>query len=208
MRATAWILTGAICLAVVPLAAVAADASPGSDTARHHWAQWQGRLTLGTATPAWRLGIEGPGLKLSSASLMGDYYFSRSLANGGRLGGFRATSGLIIGPRGTLSAGQPGVASASGNVFSIGSRPLGQTPAPSAGDASPEQITAPYVGVGYTGLSIRSGWSFSADLGVAAQSASSAGRLGRAVSGAQSLDDAVRDMRLAPLVQFGVSYSF
>jgi hypothetical protein len=33
-------------------------------------------------------------------------------------------------------------------------------------------------------------------------------RFGRVFNGSQSLDDVVRDMRLAPVVQLGVSYSF
>jgi len=59
------------------------------------------------------------------------------------------------------------------------------------------------MGVGYTGLSVRSGWSFSADLGLVAQNPG-----GLKLIRSQSLDDAVREMRLAPLLQFGVSYAF
>ena len=33
-------------------------------------------------------------------------------------------------------------------------------------------------------------------------------RLGRALGGGQSLDDAVRELRIAPLLQVGVSYAF
>ena len=51
-------------------------------------------------------------------------------------------------------------------------------------------------------------WSFSADLGVVSQSPGNMVRFGKVFSGAQSLDDVVRDMRLAPVVQLGVSYSF
>ncbi|HEY9240222.1 MAG TPA: hypothetical protein VIP10_15360, partial [Burkholderiaceae bacterium] len=71
-----------------------------------------------------------------------------------------------------------------------------------------ETTTVPYLGVGYTNLSVRSGWSFSADLGLVAQGNGSLGRLGRSLSGAQSLDDAVREMRMTPLLQLGVSYAF
>jgi hypothetical protein len=68
--------------------------------------------------------------------------------------------------------------------------------------------TLPYIGVGYSSLAARSGWSFSADLGVVSQSPGNVVRFGRVFGGSQSLDDVIRDMRLAPVVQLGVSYSF
>jgi opacity protein-like surface antigen len=164
------------------------------------WARWQGRLSLGTTTDAWRPGLEGT--RLSSASLMGDYYFGRSLVGPGSAGGFRATSGLIFGPRALLtSTGQPNLSA--GHSFSIGSRLFGQTALPSTNDTAGDNATLPYVGVGYTGLSGAGGWSFSADFGLLAQAPG-----GLKLVRSQSLDDAVREMRLAPLVQFGVSYAF
>jgi hypothetical protein len=137
---------------------------------------------------------------------MGDYYFSRSLVGARQLGGFRATSGLIVGPRSLLGSAQGGFAS--GNAFSIGSRSIGLAPAPLAGDPAAETTTAPYLGVGYTNLSVRNGWSFNADLGLVAQGSGSGARLGRGLTGGQSLDDAVREMRMTPLLQLGVSYAF
>ena len=77
-----------------------------------------------------------------------------------------------------------------------------------AADPGLETTTVPYVGLGYTGLSLRSRLSFSADLGLTAQATVSGARLGRAGYGVPGLDEAVRDLRLAPLVQLGVSYSF
>lgn len=66
----------------------------------------------------------------------------------------------------------------------------------------PEGLQAwPYVGVGYSGASARHGWGFNADLGLAAQSPGAL-RLG------QRLDDAVRELRLQPLLQLEVSYRF
>jgi hypothetical protein len=64
------------------------------------------------------------------------------------------------------------------------------------------------VGIGYSNLWGTSGWSFSADLGVVSQNPANAVRFGRVFGGSQGLDDVVRDMRLAPVVQLGVSYSF
>ena len=83
---------------------------PPSDTMP--WARWQARLALGTTpAPQWRSGADLQDHRLSSgigsASLMGDYYFSRSLAAGGIASGFRATSGLIVGPRTALWTARP-----------------------------------------------------------------------------------------------------
>jgi hypothetical protein len=61
----------------------------------------------------------------------------------------------------------------------------------------------PYLGIGYSDASLRGGWGFSADLGLAAQSFGAARSLG-----SQSLDDTIRDMRLTPVLQLGVSYRF
>jgi predicted glycoside hydrolase/deacetylase ChbG (UPF0249 family) len=55
---------------------------------------------------------------------------------------------------------------------------------------------------------VRGGWSFNADLGLVSQTRNGAVKLGRVMTGSQSLDDAVREMRWSPLVQLGVSYSF
>lgn len=204
MRNTAWMLFGALALGTAASAADL-DTTPAA-TGQAPWARWQGRLSLGTASTPWRSGADNPAAKFSSASLMGDYYFSRPLlADPQQLGGFRATSGLIFGPRSTLSTGQPGLASSG---FSIGTRPTAAV-APSSypGDAANEVATTPYLGVGYTSLSLRSGWSFSADLGLVAQGSGGV-RLGRSHAANQGLDDAVRDIRMTPLLQFGVSYSF
>ena len=190
MRKTVWNLAAVIALVTSPAMALEGD-SLSLNPDHLPWERWQGRLSLGTATP----------IKVSSASLMGDYYFGRSLVGPGRAGGFRATSGLIFGPRATLATGQPGFAA--GNSFSIGSRLFGQTAMPATSDTTGDNATLPYLGFGYTGLSARSGWSFSADLGLVAQTPG-----GIKVLRSQALDDAVREMRLAPLLQLGVSYAF
>lgn len=205
MRKTAWMLVGSIALVTAPAMAADGDAlAPTSDQLR--WARWQGRLSLGTNPSLLRLGGESPALKPNQASLMGDYYFARPFTAPGRLGGFRATSGLIFGSRGVLSTGQP--STAAGSAFSIGSRLFGSAPLPYGSETATDSTALPYLGLGYTGLSARNGWSFSADLGMVAQGSGNGVRLGRVATGGQSLDDAVRDLRLAPLLQLGVSYSF
>ncbi len=205
MRYTTWML--AVALGLATTTAMAAEAEGRiADPDQGSWARWQGRLSLGTTTPAWAIGVEAPALKLNSASLMGDYYFGRTLTGNTAVGGFRATSGLIIGARGVRSTGQPGLAA--GNPFSIGSRLFGQTSMPYAGEAAGDSATVPYLGLGYTGLAVRSRLSFSADLGLVAQGPGNAVRFGRVFNTGQSLDEMIREMRLAPLLQLGVTYSF
>lgn len=66
--------------------------------------------------------------------------------------------------------------------------------------------TWPYMGLGYSGQALKGGWGFSADLGLALNAGGT--RLGRAVFGAESLDTAVRELRLSPVMQVGVRYAF
>jgi hypothetical protein len=86
-------------------------------------------------------------------------------------------------------------------------RPVGGLVLPFTGDPANDGAV-PYVGIGYTGLPSRGGWGFSADIGVMALTPESRVKLGRPDGGGQSLDDVLRDLRLSPLVQLGVSYSF
>ena len=68
--------------------------------------------------------------------------------------------------------------------------------------------TLPYLGLGYTGLSLKGGWGITADLGLALENPSSAARAGRALFGNQGFDQALREVRLSPVLQVGVSYAF
>lgn len=163
-----------------------------ADPDRVPWARFQARVLPSTAAaPGWRSELaprERTGLKVASLGLLGDVYFGRSSSDANHAPrGFRATSGLIVGARQPL-LGAPAVGPATGE-------PAGEH-------------TVPYLGVGYSSLVAKSGWSFTADLGVVSRSPANVVRLGRVFSGGQSLDEVVRDMRLAPHVQLGVSYSF
>jgi len=177
------------------------------------WPRWQGRLSLGTTTPYLRpaaLNPDGGGLTVTGLSLISDYYFTRSLGGASDAGGFRATSGLLVGARSaSFLSPLPGSGYGSGRAFSVDRRSVGGFALVPSDDASlPDPGAVPYVGVGYTGLSSKGGWGFSADIGVMALSPGSAVKLGRVFSGTQSLDELLREMRLSPLVQVGVSYSF
>jgi hypothetical protein len=201
MRAVCWFLVGAVVLGGVPLAR--------AGEAEGLTLPWlQGRVTLGMSVEASATALPGNTSRLGSASLLGDYYFSRAGVREGEASGFRATSGVFLGSQlgmwgghaqGTLSSG---LISIERHSFSLLALP------PSAEGASQEGSTVPYLGLGYSGVSLKSGWGFSADLGLMALNPGNAVRLGRVFGGGQSLDAALRDVSLSPIVQLGVSYQF
>jgi hypothetical protein len=190
--------------------------------------RWQGRVLLGTGSSSNALGNPAPtsdkwdgstaangGLTVRSLSVLGDYYFGNRLAQRASLGGsagassdalsggFRATSGVLLGQRSgaypLLNLASP---ARSFNVDLRSASVLSSEPAPVEANA------VPYLGVGYTGASAKGRWGFSADVGVMALNPGSAVKLGRVVGGGQNLDDVLRDMRVSPMLQLGVSYSF
>jgi hypothetical protein len=134
------------------------------------------------------------------ASLGGDYYFSRELAAGGQApSGFRASGALLI--------RQPGV---SLSDLSWQSRAITSLAAPRPlGDPGHQAISAmPYLGIGYSDYSLKTGWGFWADIGLVVQSPGGALGMGRVLSGSQSVEDLVRELRMSPMLQLGVNYSF
>lgn len=186
---------------------------PGLSADAVNWSPWQGRVNYGSALPLWRSGLggfESGGFavkripSLTRLDLLGDYFFAPSLASSSGIGGFRATSGIIIGTRSQLSISQ---SSLPDGLFGTSNRLLRSSALPYSADAGVEPATSPYVGVGYTGPAEPGGWSFSADLGLIGSGANNAAsRLFG--SGQRNLDDSSRDMRLTPLLQIGVLYSF
>jgi len=216
MSVSHWIVLLAAALA--PLASRADGDGLTTDADRVPWARFQGRIAYTGITPPapapWRAPLtssDGTGLQVNGVSVMGDVYFGAAPAGLGRTaaGGFRATSGVIVGSRGSLW-GMSAMAPA-GGLLNVDRRLFGSM-APSlayAGDPAAEASgTIPYIGIGYSALAPRSGWSFSADLGIVSFAPGNAVRLGRVVGGSQNLDDVVRDMRMAPVFQLGASYSF
>ena len=66
----------------------------------------------------------------------------------------------------------------------------------------------PYLGIGYAGTGLKGDWGFSADVGLAAQNPGAVGQIGRAFNGDMAFSDALRQLRLQPVVRLGVSYKF
>jgi hypothetical protein len=188
------------------LAAVPAAAGNGQgmsvDVDRLAWTQLQARLQLATEPLGPALAsFEGASLRPRSAALFGDYYVAGPYM--GQVGGLRVTSGLVVGTRGTVFG--PGQATAPGQ-FALGTMARPGLGAASVDANMDSALAWPYLGIGYSDTSLRGGWGFSADLGLAAQSFGLF-RAARSLSN-QSLDDLVRDMRLTPVLQLGVSYRF
>jgi hypothetical protein len=166
------------------------------------WSRIQGRLTLGVSSATLyseSTGFDAGAPRLNSVSLLGDYYLSRSLG-GGSTGGLRATSGVLLGPRATLWGGLP-----SQGLFQIDRRAGAGSPTL---DTGADGSTVPYLGIGYTSVSLRGSWGMSFDLGLMAMSPRATGQFGSVLNGTQSLDTTLRELRLSPILQLGVSYSF
>jgi hypothetical protein len=210
MRNVLW-----FCVAAASALATAAARADGdglsANADRFAWARFQSRIAFAPGAPGWRADlapIERTGLQVGSLGVLGDMYFDgRKAAAASQPAGFRATSGVLIGARSSVlgSAATP----TAGGLFASNRRLFGASSATLASaDASVDSSTLPYIGIGYSNPAAKSGWSFSADLGVVSQSPGSVVRFGRVFGGSQGLDDVVRDMRLSPIVQLGVSYSF
>jgi hypothetical protein len=189
--------------ALLSLAAAVAQAQNGLQlpTATPNWPQWQGRLALGQGpqtlneSPRWR-----------SGSLLGDYYFYRHSMTSptSPMGGFRATSGLMFGnaaPR-LLTGLGPNTTSGLGLTRTgLGQRSDGWL-------SEADHATTSYLGFGYTLLSLRGGWGLSADIGLASLPRSTTALGPGSSLGRSGLEDNLRDLRLTPLLQLGLSYSF
>lgn len=201
MRAPCWFLIGVLGLGAAPLAQ--ADEADGFSLTR-----LQGRIKLGMGVEAGVTDSQGSANKLGGASVLGDYYFGRSISRDGDASGFRVTGGVFIGSRLGLWGGHPS-AQMSSSQFIVERHSFSLLALPRSVDGSSQDSgTVPYLGLGYSGSSLKGGWAFSADLGLMALNAGSAVRLGRTFGGAQNLEDVLREVRLAPLVQVGVSYQF
>ena len=171
----------------------------------------EGPVDLRTADRSVRFGVGEFRLDLAVSQispaqvggrLLGDYYLTGPGFGGTDVsGGLRLTSGLAVGPRDGIAA-LP--VSRTGGGLQLGQRELGSTLA----DRYGEQVTLPYVGVGYTTLSAREGWGLSADIGLGGQRPGERVRFGAGNPSAAQFESLLNDLRLAPVIQLGVSYAF
>ena len=187
-------------LALLHLAAAAAHAAdglvaPAADTV---WPQWQARVAVQTtASSPLALAnlLDGStGVRaLQGASVLGDYVFASP-----SFGSFRATGGLLFGS----ASGAPLVSASAGQRLGL-SLQGGAATAPGQDSAG----TLPYVGLGFSSGAWLPSLSVTADIGwVAGQSSSLAGG-GRPLFGNQA-GASLRDLRVSPVLQFGLRYGF
>ena len=176
---TGWLLGLALGVAAQWAAAQTGSGLAVSDDAPG-WARWQARIAINSSTPLWRSDLargDAAGLKVQGLGLIGDYYFARLPLGSHGAGGFRATSGVLLGARTAVGRRRRRAArrrSASGGATSSLLSGL-----PGA-DTALDSTTVPYVGLGYSGLTGRGGWGFAADVGVMALNGGSAVRFGAA----------------------------
>ena len=180
--------------------ALAADGlvAPAAETV---WPQWQARISVQAASvsPLTVSGlVDGPNAQrgLQGAALLGDYYYFRSAT----LGGFRASGGLLSGAWGGLplvngSAGPRLGLSVTGVALPLNA-PYGDI------------ATLPYLGLGYSSPARGGALSVTADLGLVAGHPGGAVGVGRAIFGNQAMDTALRELRVSPVLQLGVRYTF
>lgn len=134
--------------------------------------------------------------------LFGDYYLTGpGFGSGLLVGGLRVTSGVSMGPR-SSTLGMPPVR------FAEGLRMATRPGSGSLAERDPERVALPYLGLGYTSVSTRDGWGFSADIGLGGLRPGERVRLGRAAPNAAQVESLLNDLRLSPVLQLGVSYAF
>jgi hypothetical protein len=133
----------------------------------------------------------GQGPRLLGAQLLGDFYVTGSGS------GLRLSGGMLFGPHSLLGTG---LAPSSPQVLGFSQRTL-----PGWNDEPKSQ--QPYLGLGYSQHSLKEGWGFSADLGLAVSGGSGL-RLSSTAAFAQSLDESLRRLQWTPVLQVGVSYRF
>ena len=200
---------------VTSLPAWAVD-GPGLRATDSSWfhGRWQARIELTQGLSGrhqfdrYNLAADANRSALRRLSVLRDYYFDwgdDTATVPAASGGLRATGGLVVTSRSTTALSPSRRSAASGaSLQGLTGRAIGG----GWSDPNNDLVSVPYVGLGYTDVPTSTGWGFRADLGLMALRPQSAVKFGSVLSGPQGLEDLLRDMRLSPLIQIGVSYSF
>ena len=185
-----------------------AQAYDGTGLRLNDATRWQARLQLSSLNdgPAGNPGLRYRSSRLLSANLLGDYYLTSSGLTGVR-GGLRATGGVLMGSDSLLQGTGLALGASTvqlGQNLAVGLRSVNSL---SAGQDFNDPISSmSYLGIGYSGQSLRGGWGFSADLGLISGTALGGLRLGN--NNAQSMEDVLRNLRYKPVLQMGLTYSY
>lgn len=201
--AKAWLVAALVTVAAIA-GPVDAQANQGlvATAGEWLWPQLQARITVQTAVLT-RVALTGPSEAggpaargIQGGAVLGDYVFAAPA-----FGNFRATSGVMLG----TPAGAPVLNATANSRLGITMLDGGYG---SYGSSSDAPSTLPYLGLGYSSPALWRSLSVSADVGLVAGRPAGLSGLGRAMLGNQAMDVAVRDLRLAPVLQLGVRYSF
>ncbi len=163
-------------------------ASPSEDGG---WGRWTPRLSS-------QLNANG---QVQSTGWFSDYSFSSSSTKPASSGGLRATAGLVWGLGSARMASPDNLGLGVGN-----NRPDTRFDQALGTSSVQDGRTAAYLGLGYTHPRLQ-GWRLHADVGLAWRLTPGSLKLGPTDSGA-SLEDVLRNARLAPLMQLSASYTF
>jgi hypothetical protein len=180
-----------------PLLALALCVAAGGASAQYglQWGAPVADRSAQLALAGWTIGLRVHLLDSAGAPLrlIGDHYLTGTGFGGDQItGGLRLSGGLAVGARRPVSGAGPGLSPRATEV----SWPDGG------------QTVQPYLGLGYSTLSARAGWGFAADIGLAGQRpGAGALRLGAASRG-NAVEQVLETLRMAPVLQLGVSYAF
>ncbi len=185
-------------------------ASQGLALKEHgRWPQWEGRVGIAMDRPINPVRdsfvLTQPaqaGFRLRSMHVLSDYYVGD---------GFRATVGLVSGEAGQAwwSSGD------NGGGLNLSLQQIDNLGAP-IGLGRQRGLTLPqanaYVGAGYSSRlnnhKSSEVWRLNADVGMLNTNTASASRFYGVVQGDRSLDDAVRSLRMRPVIKLSLGYAF
>ncbi|MDE2000701.1 MAG: hypothetical protein KGN37_02145 [Burkholderiales bacterium] len=172
------------------------------------WPHWEGRVGVMMDRPTnplkdtYVLFQPVPnGLNIRSMHMLSDYYID---------GGFRATAGMVRGD--AVQSWWDG----GGEGLNISLQRLDSLNIPGSsngvGLGNLNSSSAPYIGAGYStrinAAEVASAWRFNADLGLLSINNNNFDRISRTLTGDQSVNSLIRELRFRPLVKFSVGYSF
>lgn len=178
------------------LIALALCAAAGGASAQYglQWGAPVADRSAQVALAGWTVGLRVHLLDGAHAPLrlIGDHYLTGPGFGDERIsGGLRLSGGLSVGARRPDAQAGPGLKPSAAGLAGPGA----------------DLVLQPYVGLGYTTLSASAGWGFSADVGLGGRRAGTGLRLGPGARGGV-FEQVLDELRLAPVVQLGVSYSF
>lgn len=153
------------------------------------------------------VGQDWNGSRGAVGSLLNDLWANGGVPLGrdGLPSGLRASGGMVLGG-GSAALAAASVMGGAGARWD--SARLGAGSLPASPQERPDLYQPqPYLGIGYTHRSGDGTWDLSADLGMVGASDSSIS-WGRTLLDPNRLDEAVRNLRLRPILQFGARYRF